>query len=670
MSDWASGDPGRFAVGARVAGYWLEEQIGQGPTGTVFRARHSQSGDVAALKVLAPELAADHEFSARLIQQTQAAMAVGEPHILPLQAGQADGTVYVVMPYVAGRDSGSLLRQAGPLPPHRVVTIIWGIASALDAARGAGLEHGDVKPANILVDTPPGQPDLVYLSDFGQLRGPVPAGPIDQQALACVAFELLTGRPPFRRDEATGMMPTRPPEHPARPTSLRADLPPAVDAVLGRALIVAPGYGYPTCRELAEALQHAFWPEPSPAPQRPAQASTAGASTVLAGKAPAQDSGPADEYQLASAEAPAAAVAGATRAAATAPGAGPAGVALPGVAPASAALASAGWPGAEYSGPTLVGGGLPDAPAAPGAGPRAGLPGAEPWLVTDRRRRISGRAVAIAFAAVLVVAAVVAGSLFVVRRGSSRPPILLPVTARSANPRVTGDVWVRYQGGTFASAQLAGTVRGAASGEVAWLYGQPFPFDRAPEPVGLPVTLHPGGSEARASYTFRVTPVVATRYRVEVFASAGTASPLLRSGFKTIYVASSSQATSPRACSRPVCKEGEFIDVFVPPSAMSTEVGKHWYVYFGRTESNLAATPPPPGTLILGYSGAHAAAPKQLSSDEFSVPVAVDFTTGAHGFNWSWDACSQDSEPADGLGLPGTHECGAETIPASLSYVG
>jgi Protein kinase domain len=693
MSDWVPGDPGRFAAGSRVAGYWLEEQIGQGPTGTVFRARHSQSGDVAALKLVAPERAADQEFAARLIRDTQAASAIGEPHILPLQAGWADGAVFIVMPYVAGRDSGSLLRQAGPLPPQRVVGIVWGVACALDAAHSAGLQHGDVKPANVLVDTPPGQPDLIYLSDFGQRQGPAPAGPADQQALACVAFELLTGRPPFRRDQATGMMPTQPAEHLARPTSLRADLPPAVDAALGRALILAPGYGYPSCRELAAALWHAFWPESSPPPPRPAPASTpastapaspasaspasaspapgspAPASTALAGKVPAQDSAPADEYQLASAEAPAGAVSEVTRAAGA--GAGPAGVAPPGTATASPGLAGAGWPGSEFSAPMLVGGGLPDAPP-PSAPARRGaaLPGAESWLVMSRRPRVGVRAVAIAVAAVLVVAAAVAGSLFVVRRGNSKPPVLMPVTVRSANLTVNGDVWVRYQGGTFANAQIAGTIRSAANGEVAWLYGQPFPFAGAPEPVGLPVTLHPAGTEAKARYDFRVTPVVATRYRVEVFASPGAAYPLLRSGFKTIYVTSSSSATTPKTCSRPVCKQALTVSVFVPPAAMSTELGKHWYVYFGIAESSSAATPATPVTLSRGSGGGHAAAPKQLSADEFSVAVSVEFATGSHGYSWLWNACSQDSESADGLGLPGSHGCGAPTIPASLSYLG
>ncbi len=628
MSNWASADPARFAAGSRVAGYRLEEQIGRGPTGAVFRARDELSGNVVALKVLAPELAADEEFSGGLIREVQAATAVGEPHILPvLRAGQAGEVVYVAMPYVAGRDSGALLRRERPLPPERVAPIIWRVASALDAAHRAGLQHGDVKPANILVDTPPGQPDLVYLSDFGQHRGPADPGLADQQALACVAFELLTGVPPFRRDEATGMMPTRPAQTPARPTSLRADLPSAVDAALGRALLVAPGYGYPSCRDLANALQGAFWPQPSP---------------VLASNVPAPGSAPAAERVPAAAEAP------------------------------GVAVASSAWPGNAPSGPTLVGADPPAPPPPAVIRPRASVPGRESWLVPRQRRRVRILPFAITGIVVLVVAAAVAGTLLVVRN-RVKPPTLLPVTVTTANTPVTGDMYVEYHGGPLASAHLDGTLNGVTSGEVARLYAQPFPFNRAAAPVSKPVALHPAGQAAKASYAFHVTPTVATQYRVEVFANATASAPLVRSGSKTVYVSytAASPAPTPKACSRPTCREELTIDVFVPPSAISTEMTKHWYVYFGATvSSSVKVTPAPPATLILGSGGAKTAPPTQLSANEFSVEITFTFAVGTHGVNWLWDACTQDSEAVDGMGLPGSHGCGSPTIPVSAAYLG
>lgn len=615
MSDWASTDAARFAAGSRVAGFWLDEQIGRGPTGTVFRARDELNGGMIALKLLAPGLAADREFSGTLIRESQAATAIGEPHILPvLRAGQDGQAVFVAMPLVAGRDAAALLRQEGPLPRERVAPIIWRVASALDAAHRGGLEHGDVKPANILIDTPPGQPDLVYLSGFGQHRTPV-AGLADQQALACVAFELLTGVPPFQRDEATGMMPTQPAQTPARPTALRADLPRAVDDALGRALILGPGYGYQSCRELADALQEALWPKPSP---------------VLQG-APA-----------------------ATAAAAAAP------------------AGAAAWAGPASSGPTLVGAGYPGAPPPESPRlPRPGVPGREPWLVTRQRRNVRLLPVALTGLAVLIVAAVVAGALLVLGGHSPKPPTVLPIAVTSANSVETGDVWVEYNGGKLASARLAGSLKGVTSGEVVRLYGQSFPFDHAAVPVSPPVTLHPTGQAATARYAFQVTPAVATHYRVEVFANATAATPLVRSGFKTVYVSDSSSASSPSACSRPTCHQTLTVDVYVPSSAIGTEMAKHLYVYFGATVSSSAKiTPPAPATLILASGGAKAATPKQLSADEFSVVITFQFAVGNHGVNWLWDACTQDTESVDGMGLPGSHGCGSKTIPTSVTYLG
>ena len=88
---------------------------------------------------------------------------------------------FIAMRYVPGGDARSLVRRAAPLSPGRVSAIVSSVASALDAAHGAGLVHRDVKPANILVDARPGRPDHVYLSDFGLSKSALswsgPTGP-------------------------------------------------------------------------------------------------------------------------------------------------------------------------------------------------------------------------------------------------------------------------------------------------------------------------------------------------------------------------------------------------------------------------------------------------------------------------------------------------------------
>ncbi len=280
--------PGSFAPGVRIAGYLLEEQIGQGGMAVVFRAHDERLERTVALKILAPALAADEAFRQRFIRESRAAAAVDDPHIIPVfEAGEASGVLFIAMRYVRGGDVRSLVSRFGPLPPGRVAEITSQVASALDAAHGRGLVHRDVKPANMLLDASSGsgRPDHIYLSDFGLSKGSLQAsgltgtgtflgtldyispeqiegkpvdGRADEYALACAAFELLTGVPPFKRDEAMAVMYAQLSEPPPPVTSRRPDLPVAIDAVFARALAKSPAERYGSCREFADALREAF----------------------------------------------------------------------------------------------------------------------------------------------------------------------------------------------------------------------------------------------------------------------------------------------------------------------------------------------------------------------------------------------------------------------------
>src|SRR5215469_4195542 len=279
----------------------------------VFRAHDERLDRQVALKILAPAFAADQAFRQRFIRESRAAAAVDDPHIIPVfEAGEADGVLFIAMRYVRGGDVRSLLATSGPLPPTRVAEIVSQVSSALDAAHERGLVHRDVKPANMLLDSRPGsgRPDHVYLSDFGlskgtlattgltstgtflgtvdyispeQIEGKPVDGRADQYALACAAFELLTGAPPFRRDELMAVMYAQLSEPAPAVSSRRPGLPPAVDAVFAQALAKAPGDRWARCQEFAEALRASLGITPYDSGEQTPQASPgpAGAPPTL-----------------------------------------------------------------------------------------------------------------------------------------------------------------------------------------------------------------------------------------------------------------------------------------------------------------------------------------------------------------------------------------------------
>src|SRR5258707_3226894 len=279
--------PRDFAVGSQIAGYQIEEQIGRGGMAVVYRAFDPRLGRSVALKILAPELARDAAFRERFGREMRAAAAVDHPHIVPVyDAGEAHGALFIAMRYVSGQDLRTLLDRERILPPARVIHIVSQVASALDEAHSRGLVHRDVKPGNMLIGTVAGngQPDHVYLSDFGLSKQSLPSnsltatgqllgtldymapeqvqgrpidGRADLYALACSAFEMLAGAPPFKRDEGVAVLWAQVSAPTPSLVALRPELPPAVDQVMAMALAKSPGDRYQTCTAFAGALRAA-----------------------------------------------------------------------------------------------------------------------------------------------------------------------------------------------------------------------------------------------------------------------------------------------------------------------------------------------------------------------------------------------------------------------------
>jgi len=166
-----------------------------------------------------------------------------------------------------GEDLGALLRRRGRLPAGRTAVLVSQVAAALDAAHDAGLVHGSVTPASIVVS--PGEGGRAVLTDAGtvrpggtldylapeQIEG-IASGPqADQYALACVAYEMLGGEPPFRRGDDLSLLRGQFAQTPLPLTSLRPDLPPETDLVLARAMAREPGDRYHRCLDFAEFTQ-------------------------------------------------------------------------------------------------------------------------------------------------------------------------------------------------------------------------------------------------------------------------------------------------------------------------------------------------------------------------------------------------------------------------------
>ena len=429
------GSSGEFTPGSLVAGYRLEEQIGQGGMAVVFRAYDPRLDRYVALKIMAPGLALDDAFRQRFIRESRAAAAVDDPHIIPVfEAGEERGVLFIAMRFVRGGDVRSLLDREGPLSPRRATEIISQVASALDSAHARGLVHRDVKPANMLLDASADtdRPDHVYLSDFGltktalaatgltstgqflgtldyvapeQIEGRPVDGRTDLYALACASFELLTGAPPFRRDQGMAVMYAQVSESPPLLSSRRPDLPRAADAIMNRALAKSPADRYASCRDFAAALRRVFGlgvPDSAPSPPSPARPPTqiaslsqqepadTGADVAAApGTAAAQGTGGAPGVDRAPGAAPAASEPG-SQPPEPSPGGPPteaagypvSGPTRPGGPGAAGGGGSEGRDDPAWFRPATGGGATPPPPAGgarPAAGPALGGPARRPW---------------------------------------------------------------------------------------------------------------------------------------------------------------------------------------------------------------------------------------------------------------------------------------------------
>ncbi len=259
--------------------YDVDREIGAGGMATVFLAQDRRHGRRVAIKVLNAELGAVLGAE-RFLAEIRTTANLQHPHLLPLfDSGEADGLLYYVMPYVEGESLRARLEREKQLPVTEAVRIARAIAGALDSAHRQGIIHRDLKPENILLQD--GEP---LVADFGialavrnaggnritqtglSLGTPMYMSPeqamgdraidarADVYALGAITYEMLAGEPPHFAATAQAVI-ARVLTEPARPLrSVRATVPPAVEAAVARALEKLPADRFASAREYEQAL--------------------------------------------------------------------------------------------------------------------------------------------------------------------------------------------------------------------------------------------------------------------------------------------------------------------------------------------------------------------------------------------------------------------------------
>ncbi len=270
----------------RLGQYQLGEKLGEGGMGEVYLAEHELLKRPCALKMIKPGVNTNPIALARFEREVQSAAMLSHPNTIEIfdYGHTHDGTFYYVMEYLPGLTVSDLVRQAGPMPPGRVIYIMKQVCGALAEAHRYGLVHRDLKPANILVAILGGKCDFAKVLDFGlvkltatpdapqltadytvsgtpQYMSPEQAtatagvdGRADIYSLGAILYFMLTGRPPFEGTNPTELLIAHARDPVVPPSHHRPEIPADLEAVVLRCLAKQPGDRYPDARALAAAL--------------------------------------------------------------------------------------------------------------------------------------------------------------------------------------------------------------------------------------------------------------------------------------------------------------------------------------------------------------------------------------------------------------------------------
>ncbi|QSQ12007.1 serine/threonine-protein kinase [Myxococcus landrumensis] len=255
-------------ISTQVNDFVIEERIGEGGMGVVYRAAHPLIGKQVAIKVLRSELVTQQQVD-RLLIEARAVNAIRHPGIIDIFGfGQLpDGRPYIIMELLRGQSLSSAIQQRSRLNPNTAVWILDQMLSALGAAHAAGVVHRDLKPGNVFLADALDGSRVVKLVDFGiaklvreqtgpatvtgailgtpeymspeQIRGTPISAATDLYAVGVIAFQMLTGERPFKGDQLQVLF-AHVEQPPPLPSSLVPDIPSELDALVLRLLAKSP----------------------------------------------------------------------------------------------------------------------------------------------------------------------------------------------------------------------------------------------------------------------------------------------------------------------------------------------------------------------------------------------------------------------------------------------
>jgi protein kinase-like protein len=281
--------------GDEFAGYRIERRLGRGGMGILYLAVEPGLDRRVALKLIAPEAAADEVFAKRFAEESRIAASIEHPNVVPIYAaGEEGGVPFIAMRYVAGSDLSKRLAREGRLKPAQAAALIAQVGNGLDAIHAAGLVHRDVKPANVLLSGGEGA-EHAYITDFGvarnvatesgltqtgrfvgtldyvapeQISGAAVDARVDVYALGCLLFKLLTGEVPYPREGEAARLYAHLNDPPPVPSLFAPAVPMTLDDVVTRAMAKQPEDRYPSAGDLGRAALAALSGDRVAVPER------------------------------------------------------------------------------------------------------------------------------------------------------------------------------------------------------------------------------------------------------------------------------------------------------------------------------------------------------------------------------------------------------------------